>query len=105
MNSVLSVSAASSVGQPNHASLPRPFSIGLPSGFEISGTIQLVMNMFQPPSAGAAWLARRVTSVCQSIGCNSTVKPASRSIWAMTTGWACNATMSVGCMMTTGVPS
>ena len=74
-------------------------------GFTTSAPTQLVKNMFQPPSFGGFWLARRATTVCQSVACRSTLKPASRSYWAATIGCAFSVTTSPGAMITIGVPS
>ena len=57
-----------SSGQPNQPPfLPLPLVETLATGFMMSGPAQLVKNMFQPPSFGDFWLARRVTTVCQSV--------------------------------------
>ena len=67
---------------------------------------QLVPKAFQPPSDGGPFLViRRVTMLCQSIGWTSTLKPAFSSC-ALATGASCLMTpRSVGCGITTGVPS
>ena len=59
-------------------------------GFTTSAMTKLVKNKFQPPSFGDFWLARRETTVCQSVACRSTLKPASRSNCAATIGCALN---------------
>ena len=69
----------------------RPFcpcrcSAGSRSGSSGSAEITLVMNVFQPPSFGGFWLARRLTTVCQSAACTSTLKAAPRSSCAITIG-------------------
>ncbi len=74
-------------------------------GLRTSAPTQLVKNMLQPPSLMGFWLARRVTTVCQSVACTSTLKPALRSNCAATIGCAFNVVTSVGAMITTGVPS
>ncbi|MCY1306758.1 hypothetical protein D9M70_566340 [compost metagenome] len=66
---------------------------------------QLVLWTFQPPSAGAAFEARRVATLCQSIAARLTLKPALRSAWAITTGWADKVPTSVACMTRMGVLS
>src|SRR5216684_2879626 len=73
--------------QPNQPPfLPLPPIEKLAIGFTTSAPTQLVKNMFQPPSFGGFWLARRATTVCQSVACTSTLKPASRSACAATIG-------------------
>ena len=42
----------------------------------MSAETQEVMKAFQPPWPGGSFLARRATTVCQSIDCMSTLKPA-----------------------------
>jgi hypothetical protein len=50
--------------------------------------------MFQPPSFGGFWLVRRVTTVCQSVACTSTLKPASRNNCAAAIGCVFSVTTS-----------
>ena len=60
---------------------------------------------FQPPLSGGSFLVRRATTVCQSIDCMSTLKPAF-SISDLATGARLVSTpRSVDCSSTTGVPS
>src|SRR6476469_8069645 len=100
-DSILAFSA-----QPNQPPLvPLPPTDTLATGFETSAPDQLVKNIFQPPSFGDFWLARRATTVCQSVACRSTLKPASRNSCAATTGCAFRVTTSPGAMITIGVPS
>src|ERR1700744_3326031 len=92
--------------QPNQPPfLPRPLMVVLAIGFDASELLKLVKNMFQPPSFGGFWLARRETTDCQSVACRSTLKPASRSHCAGTIGCAFSDTTSPGARITTGVPS
>ena len=42
----------------------------------MSAATDEVRKAFQPPLSGGSFLARRLTSVCQSIDCMSTLKPA-----------------------------
>src|SRR6185503_1146313 len=74
-------------------------------GFHTSGTTNAVKNRLQPPLSGGSFLALRPTSVCQSIACTSTLKPACRSSCAPTSGSLLIVLMSVGLMMTTVLPS
>jgi hypothetical protein len=50
-------------------------------------------------------LARRATSVCQSMACKSTLKPAFSSNDLATGARLDSEGMSVDCISTTGVPS
>src|SRR6202046_894778 len=98
-------SILASSGQPNQPPpLPLPLIETLTTGFTTSAPTQLVKNIFQPPSFGGFWLARRCTTVCQSVACTSTLKPASRNNCAATIGWALNDTTSPGAITNTGVP-
>src|SRR6201986_4359091 len=92
--------------QPNQPPfLPLPLMVVLAIGFDASELLKLVKNMFQRPSFGGFWLARRETTDCQSVACRSTLKPASRSNCAATIGCALSEPTSPGAMTTTGVPS
>ena len=64
-----------------------------------------VQNMFQPPAVGRSFFERRDTSVCQSIACRSTLKPAWRISCPATSGSLSIEIRSVGFISTTGVPS
>src|SRR5450755_816702 len=76
----LSCSILASSAQPNQPPfLPLPPMETLAMGFAASALVKLVKNIFQPPSFGGFWLARRETTVCQSVACRSTLKPAWRS--------------------------
>src|SRR5260370_10675812 len=60
-------SILASSAQPNQPPfLPRPPIEKLAIGFTTSAPTQLVKNIFQPPSFGGFWLARRGTTVCPS---------------------------------------
>ena len=50
----------------------------------MSRPVQVVVKMFQPPWSGGALLARRVTTLPQSIDWTSTLMPASRIAWIST---------------------
>ena len=50
--------------------------IDIAMAFMPSTEAQTVRKMFQPPCAGGSFFARRDTSVCQSMDCMSTLKPA-----------------------------
>ena len=60
---------------------------------------------FQPPLSGASFLARRDTTVCQSIACRSTLKPIFSSACLPTGGSWFDDCRSVACIITMGVPS
>ena len=72
--------------QPNQPLSPVAFIIAIVSGFRMSPAVQEVMKAFQPPLSGASFLARRATSVDQSICCMSTLKPAASSCCLATSG-------------------
>src|ERR1700761_7897468 len=98
-------SSLASSAQPNQPPvLPRPLVDALTTGFSTSAPTQLVKNIFQPPSLVGFWLARGEATVCQSVDCKSTLKPASRRACATTIGCAFNLTTSPGAITTTGVP-
>ena len=95
----------------SHGQPPRAFShvvarLGVISGSRMSSCTQLVPKAFQPPSDGGPFLVvSLVTMLCQSIGWTSTLKPAFSSC-DFATGASCLMTpRSVGCGMTTTVPS
>ena len=101
-----SCSILGSSAQPNQPPfLPLPPIAKLTIGLITSAPAQLVKNMFQPPSLTGFWLARRLTTVPQSVACRSTLKPAVRNACAATTGCAFSVTTSPGAMITIGVPS
>ena len=58
-----------------------------------------VRKACQPPAVGGSFLVRRETSVCQSIACTSTLKPAFSSSDFATGARLLSETMSVDCMM------
>ena len=64
-----------------------------------------VRKACQPPADGGSFLVRRVTSVCQSIACKSTLKPAFSISDFVTGARLLSETMSVDCISTIGVPS
>ena len=71
----------------------------------MSAATHEVRKACQPPAFGGSFLARRATSVCQSIDCMSTLKPAF-SISDLATGARLVSTArSVECISTIGVPS
>ena len=79
----------------------KPVKIGL----VISADTHEVRNACQPPALGGSFLARLATSVCQSMDCISTLKPAF-SISDLATGARLVSTArSVECISTIGVPS
>src|SRR5262249_20662201 len=95
----------SSHGQPNialsHEALKKPDITGL----RMSAATQAVRKAFQPPLSGGSFLVRRPTSVCQSIDCMSTLKPAASSCALATGARLVSTGRSVDCIRTTGVPS
>src|SRR5580658_2213963 len=62
-----SSSSFGSVGQPNQAFAPLPRNGKCPPGLATVRPVQEVQNTFQPPLSGGSLLARRVTSVPQSV--------------------------------------
>src|SRR5437660_263047 len=70
----LSISA--STGQPNVAFSQLAFRKEAATGSRMSTEAQEVRKALQPPAFGGSFLVRRVTNVCQSIACRSTLKPA-----------------------------
>ena len=75
------------------------------TGLRMSAATHEVRNACQPPPAGGSFLARRATSVCQSIETMSTLKPPfSRSDLA-TGPRLVSTARSVECINTIGVPS
>src|ERR1700690_2990873 len=99
-------SILASSGQPNQPpTLPLPLIETLTTGFTTSAPTQKVKNIFQPPSFGGFWLARRCTTVCQSVACKSTLKPASRNNCAATIGGGFSTLTSPGAISTTRVPA
>ena len=64
-----------------------------------------VRKALHPPALGGSFLVRRVTSVCQSIACRSTLKPAFSIRDFVTGAKLLSETISVDCISTTGVPS
>ena len=106
MNWARSSISLSSLAQPNQPDFsPRVSIVGLAIGLQTSNVCHAVRNMCQPPLSGGSFLARRPTSVCQSIACRSTLKPAWRSSCAATSGSFWIAARSVGFISTIGVPS
>ena len=105
MNCARSFSIGSLVGQPNQAFSPAPPSTEDTAGVIVSNAVDQVWKTFQPPCAGASFLARRCTMVDQSIACRSTVAPSERSISAVTSAGPCAYGESVGSSTTIGRPS
>ena len=64
-----------------------------------------VMKALQPPLSGGSFLVRRATSVCQSIDCMLTLKPAASSCALATGAMLVSTVRSVDCSSSTGVPS
>ena len=58
-------------GADHHGYIPR-----VKGALSASGADVEVISTFQPPLSGGSFLARRATSVCQSIDCMSTFMPA-----------------------------
>ena len=75
------------------------------AGLSASTVTVVVKKTFQPPLSGASFLARRDTTVCQSIACRSTLKPTRSSACLATGGSWLDDCRSVACIMTIGVPS
>src|ERR1700747_2828944 len=68
----------------------------------LSGIFQPVMKAFQPPCVEGLFMARRATSVGQSIDCISTLNPACLSNAAMTGGNLLSTAKLAGYKSTTG---
>src|SRR5262245_10661996 len=100
-----SFSRPASHGQPKGALSQLALRKAAATGSSTSTEPHEVRYAPQPPLPGGSFLARRATSVCQSMACRSTLKPAfSRSDLA--TGARLDSEgMSVDCIGTTGVPS
>src|ERR1700760_4542619 len=94
---------SASHGQPNidfsHDALRKKCDIGS----AMLSAPDEVKKMCQPPLSAGSFLVRRATSVCQSIDCMSTLKPAASSIglatgaqlvWVGRAGWV-NSTIGV----------
>ena len=71
----------------------------------MSAATEKVWKTFQPPLSAGSFLVRRVTSVCQSIDCMSTLKPACSSSALVTGAMLVSTGRVVDCISTTGVPS
>ena len=71
----------------------------------MSADTEKVWKMFQPPLSAGSFLVRRVTSVCQSIDCMSTLKPPCSSSCLVTGAVLVSTGRVVDCISTTGVPS
>ena len=100
-----SFSISASHGQPNIALSQPAFMKPVKIGLVMSADTHEVRNACQPPAFGGSFLERRATSVCQSIDCMSTLKPAF-SISDFATGARLVSTCrSVECISTIGVPS
>src|SRR5258708_9942686 len=96
-NASRSASILGSSGQPNQPPLlPLPLVGKLAIGFTRSALTKLVKNMFQPPSFGGFWLARRATTVCHSADRKFTLKPGSLHDRAATNSGACHVNLSGG---------
>ena len=104
MNCFLMASSFGSSCQPNQPLSPVAFIMAMVSGLRMSEAVQEVMKMLQPPAAGASFLARRATRVCQSMFCRSTLKPACSSCCLATSGSLPMVPLSEGRISTTGSP-
>src|SRR6185503_1315192 len=104
-NASRSLSSSASQGQPNVALSQEALRKLAATGSSTSTEAHEVRNACQPPAAGGSFLVRRDTSVCQSIACTSTLKPAFSSSDFETGARLLSDTMSVDCMITSGVPS
>src|SRR5262249_29811540 len=98
-------SSSASQGHPNVALSQLALRKLVATGSSTSTEPQDVRNALHPPAEGGSFLARRATSVCQSIACRSTLNPAFSSSDFATGAKFDSEAMSVDCMSTTGVPS
>ena len=91
--------------QPKKALSHTPAMPAFSAGDAISAALHHVWRMFQPPSDAGVFMARRATSVPQSIACTSTLQPifCSRSPVTSATAWSIE--MLVGSNTTIGLPS
>src|SRR5262249_40502623 len=82
-------SIGSSYGEPNQACPPLARSMTLVDGSSWSAPPQPVSKMFQPPSAGGFFDARRVTTVPQSAATYSTLRSSffNRSVSTSASAW------------------
>ena len=71
----------------------------------MSAALHQVCRMFQPPSDAGVFMARRATSVPQSIACMSTLAPICWSSSPVTRATACAIAMFVGSSTAMGLPS
>src|SRR5207237_8944164 len=81
------------------------FMTAIMTGFKMSAATHEVRKACQPPAIGASFLARRATSVCQSIEIMSTLKPPFSSSDLATGARLVSTARSVECISTIGVPS
>src|SRR6188508_1696297 len=100
-----SFSISASHGQPNVAFSQLALRYDVATGSRISTEAHEVRNALQPPALGGSFLVRRVTNVCQSIACRSTLKPAFSKSDLVTGARLLSEAMSVDCISTTGDPS
>src|SRR5438270_9599484 len=83
-----SFSISASQGQPNVAFSQLALRKEAATGSRMSTDAHDVRKVLQPPALGGSFLGRRVTKVCQSIACRSTLRPAcSRSDFVNGAGW------------------
>src|SRR5688500_3353987 len=92
-------------GQPNQALSQEPAMALLTAGVMVSAEMAQVWNRFQPPALGGSLLARRATSVDQSIAWRSTLIPILTRSSRHTSVAPWRRATSVGSMRTTGLPS
>src|SRR6185295_7368709 len=98
-------SSSASQGQPKVAFSQLALRKLVETGSSTSTEPHEVRYALQPPAVGGSFLARRATSVCQSMACKSTLKPAFSSSDLATGARLASDEMSVDCIRTTGVPS
>src|ERR1700722_5231247 len=91
--------------QPNQPFGPRPLVSGCVAGVLTAADDEKVWNALQPPFSTGSVLARRCTTVPQSVSCRSTFMPICFRTSAVTrpSGWI--AAKSVGLMTTTFCPA
>src|SRR5580698_8294998 len=91
-----SASISGSTGQPNQPPWPLPRSGKWPPGLDTESPPQVVQKLFQPPFDDGSWLARRPTSVPQSMLVSCEFRPTDLKIASVTAHIAFNCSWSDG---------
>src|SRR5260370_15674040 len=99
-----SSSILASTGQPNQPAAPLPRSGKLLPGLEVVSPAQVVQKLFQPPLSDGSLLARRVTSVPQSIDMYCELMPTDLNMACVTCAMICSCGCSDGDISSTFSP-